>query len=453
MEITISKKSTFFFGDKIVALGSNIVNTDTVHPTETVLFQTYMPTSSMPVYLNSTTAITAPTYQNVLTGTSSAWMVDPYGNGYVIANSAGTVISRGVQNSINSFGNTATSGNYTTAYMNHGTAPSGAGYEYAIKPNAGASGTAAFASNKQYTVLQKDSNAHIVQNTTVGSEAIGYAIFNSSQPITAGVLRHTSAPTMVMIQNVSNSKLKLSMADPDLRLPHRTTISELTDTDVISPSVMQKQTLTLQGVWTLKTPNSQARVISATSTDTTIEFDCVDGKSIEVELVVPSSITSNKDSYVASGSLATQNYGNSSSVYVKNNGSGDTMETYMNFDLTFLPSNVSSAVIDLNLLVSQPYAPVQVVELVSDHAWTQNGIVWNNKPGSTGIVLATFTPSVGSHVFDVTNYVLAAMAGDKQLSIRIYGQTTASNSRTTYASREHSVINLCPELMIATSNQ
>ncbi|NQX66368.1 sugar lyase [Paenibacillus alba] len=281
-----AKKSTFFFGDKVVALGSDITNSDANHRTETVLFQSFMPTASMPFYLNSINAITSGTYQTSLNGTGKVWMVDPYGTGYLLPNASGTVVTRGVQNSKNSSGSSATSGSYTTAYIDHGLAPSGSGYEYAMKLGAGAAGTKRFAENPEYTVLQKDSNVHIVQNTTVGQGATGYAIFNSSQPINKGALRGSTAPAMVMIQMNGSSEMKLSMSDPDLRLPQFTGLSTITAQHVIIPSVMKRQTLTIQGKWTLKVPSSEARIISATASETKIEFDCVDGKTIEVEFIV-----------------------------------------------------------------------------------------------------------------------------------------------------------------------
>ncbi|WP_068774919.1 chondroitinase family polysaccharide lyase [Paenibacillus sp. FJAT-26967] len=279
-----ANKSVFFFGDKIVSLGSDIQNSDSAHATETILFQSYMSSSSVPFWFNSTTPIVSPTYNNTITGTSKAWLVDPYGNGYVLPSPAGTVIARGVQNSKNSSGAADTSGNYTTAYINHGTAPAASGYEYAIKVGAGAQGTADFAANTQYTVLQKNSNAHIVQNTEPGRQITGYAIFNSSIPVTQGLLRGSSDPVTVMIEDISASEVVLSVSDPDLRLPKYPN-QAIPAADVLKPSILKKDTVTLNGVWHLKNASSEARVISSNSATTTVEFDAVDGKTIEIGLV------------------------------------------------------------------------------------------------------------------------------------------------------------------------
>ncbi|MEC0229234.1 chondroitinase family polysaccharide lyase [Paenibacillus alba] len=269
-----ANKSVFFFGDKIVSLGSDIQNTDSTHNTETTLFQSYMPSSSMPFWFNSTTSVVSPTYTSTIMSPAPAWIVDPYGNGYVLPNAAGTVIARGVQNSKNNAGTKDTSGNYTTAYINHGPAPASAGYEYAIKIGAGAQGTANFANNTKYTVLQKNSNAHIVKNTEPGKDITGYAIFNSSVPVNQGLIRSSSDPIMAMVQSISANEAVLSVADPDLRI-----------TTELSPSAMKKDTLLLNGKWRLKTASTEARVISTTETTTTVEFDTVHGKSIDITLV------------------------------------------------------------------------------------------------------------------------------------------------------------------------
>ncbi|WP_244209024.1 chondroitinase family polysaccharide lyase [Paenibacillus ferrarius] len=269
-----ANKSAFFFGDKIVSLGSDIQNMDSAHNTETTLFQSYMPSTSMPFWFNSTTSVVSATYTSTITSPTPAWIVDPYGNGYVLPNAAGTVITRGGQNSKNNAGTKNTSGNYTTAYINHGSAPASAGYEYAIKVGAGPQGTANFANNMQYTVLQKNSNAHIVKNTEPGKEITGYAIFNSSVPVNQGLILSSSDPIIAMVQSISANEAMLSVADPDLRIAAE-----------LSPSAMKKDTLLLNGKWRLKAASSEARVISTSGTTTTVEFDTVHGKSIDITLV------------------------------------------------------------------------------------------------------------------------------------------------------------------------
>lgn len=269
-----ANKSVFFFGDKMVSLGSGIQNTDSLHNTETTLFQSFMPSSSTPFWYNSVTSVTYATYTSTITSATPAWIVDPYGNGYVLPNAAGTVIMRGAQNSRNSAGTKNTTGSYTTAYINHGSAPASAGYEYAIKAGAGAQGTAAFANNTQYTVLQRNSDAHIVQNTEPGKEVTGYAIFNSNVPVNHGLIQSSSTPIMAMVQSLSSNHIVLSVADPDLRL-----------SGSLTPSALRKDTVILIGTWHLKNASSEARVVSTSASTTTVEFDAVNGKSIDIELI------------------------------------------------------------------------------------------------------------------------------------------------------------------------
>ncbi|WP_197080918.1 endo-alpha-N-acetylgalactosaminidase family protein [Gordoniibacillus kamchatkensis] len=128
------------------------------------------------------------------------------------------------------------------------------------------------------------------------------------------------------------------------------------------------------------------------------------------------------DSYVRDSSYANTNYGSSPTIEVKWDGNaGYSRESYLKFDLSGVTSAVYAAKVKLNLVDVGETAPNQVVELVTDNTWTENTITWNNKPASSGIVLATFPPTLGAHEFDVTSQVQQALAADKQLSLKIRG--------------------------------
>lgn len=60
-----------------------------------------------------------------------------------------------------------TSGDWVSLVFNHGKAPQGASYEYAVLPQTDEQGLTQFAKQPTYQVLQKDRNAHIV---TSGAE-------------------------------------------------------------------------------------------------------------------------------------------------------------------------------------------------------------------------------------------------------------------------------------------
>ncbi|WNR42770.1 CBM96 family carbohydrate-binding protein [Paenibacillus roseipurpureus] len=172
-----------------------------------------------------------------------------------------------------------------------------------------------------------------------------------------------------------------------------------------------------------------------------------------LELTVPTTsiLTASADSYVRDGFYASQNFGTSATLDVKTDGTDYSREAYVKYDLTSVTGTVTSAKIDLNLTTAGATAPNQVVELVSDNSWTESGITWNNKPASSGTVLATFAPTVGVHEFDVTSQVVAAMASGKKLSIRIYSsQLLSGTTDTHYGARENTTVSNRPVLKVTT---
>ncbi len=280
-----ANKTVFFFGDKIICLGSDIENTDINNSTETTLFQSNMEDSTMPFWYQSNQPITSENYSVHHTNQQSVWLIDPYHNGYYLPNGNELMVERGVQQSRDSRDSMDTSGHYTTAWINHGTSPGGDGYEYAIKVATTPDEMQAFTNDPQYTVLQKDQDAHIVINTDPSLSITGYAIMNEQSTINHGYIQHVSTPAMIMTKDINQDEILLSLSDPDLRLPKFARHKDITSDAIMSASQMEKVTLTLRGSWKLKNPVEGARVISANSTSTSIEFDCVDGKNIELELI------------------------------------------------------------------------------------------------------------------------------------------------------------------------
>ncbi|MFD2117870.1 chondroitinase family polysaccharide lyase [Paenibacillus yanchengensis] len=276
-------KSMFFFGDLIVCVGSNINNTDQVKPTETILFQSYMSHSAKPFWHNNSAAITASAYDDVQTTATMSWLVDPYGHGYIIPNGKGVTIKRGLQTSRSSTDKQATSGYYTTAYIQHDYAPQQASYEYAIKVGAGASVTASYAMDRSYTILQNDQYAHIVKQQDNDVEVIGYAIFDHSLVVDKGILYKSSDPLLVMEQRFADGTVQLSIADPDLRLGKHEN-NNMPFSVLTQSSMMKTISLTIIGEWDIVTADTSIRLVLIEDNYTTIEIDAIDGKSYQVTL-------------------------------------------------------------------------------------------------------------------------------------------------------------------------
>ncbi len=284
-------KSMFFFNDQIICLGSNIINGDGVNQTETTLFQSNLSSASTPIYVDSTSVSTFP-YTFAASGSNSITLMDPIGNGFYLPNRTGVNIIRSSQSSIDNSGATNTQGDFATAWIDHGKNPNNEDYEYVmlIKTDAASLQDFANAAASKYTVLKKDSTAHIVRHEEL--DITGYALFQSGYSLLAdSLLRGADKPSIVML-NHSASNLKVSVCNPEFgRLDEDQFIvygnisrnSNLALTN--AQSTVQKVQIKVKGNWDLSGSPSAARIINRIDSNTVIEFDCFDAQSLEAELI------------------------------------------------------------------------------------------------------------------------------------------------------------------------
>ena len=260
------KKSIFFFGtNEVINLGSGINNFNTEN-TLTTLFQLRMlSTVTEPIEVNGSSLNTFPYSNNSLTG--NATLKDSHGNGYYIPNAENLVIERSAQNSYDIHSNNGTSGNWSKAYFNHGGSPANAGYEYAILIQADNSEISAYATSTPYEVLQKDAFAHIVKHNA--SNKTGYAIFDAanSLPLNTGVLQQVSLPVMLMLEEVDNAHIDISIANPEL---------------VVSG---QTVSFTLRGHWNSLNSFTELQAVTLNNDfTTTVTIDSKEGKSYSLNM-------------------------------------------------------------------------------------------------------------------------------------------------------------------------
>ncbi|MCT4595477.1 MAG: polysaccharide lyase beta-sandwich domain-containing protein [Anaeromicrobium sp.] len=280
-----ANKSVFYFNNEIIVLGSDIKNDDTKHHTETTLFQNFMIDGNMPIYYNSK-AITKFPYKKEGKEDESAWLMDAYGNGYIIPNAKGLHIKRSKQESrLHSTTHVdmdnskfITKGDYSTAWIDHGTNPSGEDYEYVILVQPSLEEVEKHAKAPDYEILQKDSKAHIINHKP--SNTMGYVIFDKNIDIPYGIVKGVSVPSMLMVKNKGNEKI-LSVTDPDLRLVKNPKNNGKSD---IEPSKMKKMYVTIRGKWSIKDSVEGVNIIQKDSSFTVIEYNAVDGKNFEVVL-------------------------------------------------------------------------------------------------------------------------------------------------------------------------
>lgn len=283
------RKSWFAFGPQIVCLGSDIANNDAANPTATTLLQGALAAPSTVLTLNGG-AITAFPHSSTVSGASTNWLLDAFGTGYLVQPGSNLRITRGTQTSADHDGVSApTTGNFAKVWLDHGTAPSAARYEYAVFPatTSTAMATAATAhanaATKPYQVIQHNGTAHIVKWRASGQ--IGYAIYaTTALPVatqTAGLLRSVQRPCLVMTQLGAARDAWVSVVDPDLNFTNA-------QAGYGVPDASRARTLdfTINGAWTLAADNPSATtsVVATTATTTTLRVTTQHGLARHVHL-------------------------------------------------------------------------------------------------------------------------------------------------------------------------
>ncbi|MDX6766116.1 MAG: DNRLRE domain-containing protein [Candidatus Methylacidiphilales bacterium] len=166
------------------------------------------------------------------------------------------------------------------------------------------------------------------------------------------------------------------------------------------------------------------------------------------ELVVtrvpqPSSLVASADAYVNQTS-PNANYATATETQVKLTGSGSDKECYYQFDLTGI-SSASQATLYLYPTSVDANNRANWLGLAPNN-WTEAGITWNNRPGSSADIGTSFVPVIGQDVVrDVTTQVQAAIASGK-VSFRVYSKNAGGLNR--YGTKEQTLVDRRPQLDI-----
>jgi chondroitin-sulfate-ABC endolyase/exolyase len=176
-----------------------------------------------------------------------------------------------------------TTGDFMTAWLDHGPAPTAASYEYLLMIRATAQAMANVAANLPFQVLQKNDDAHIIWDNighrwgcvlfvpqTLASRTVG----SETLPIKA-----VDRPCLVMADAVTTGSLKISVADPDLNYSQqralRVTVNGAWNLSTATGTVC---------AWQLPNGNQSVRVVSSNATETVLEITCQHGASYDISL-------------------------------------------------------------------------------------------------------------------------------------------------------------------------
>ena len=283
------KKSYFFLGDYIVALGSDIANDDTTNPTFTALYQRLAshpdhPSIQSQVNVNGTPNST--TGSSTLAANQEHWIIDNFNTGYFIpTGNAQIQRSRSTQttppHNLTDPADTASyaSGDYHAAYLDHGTNPQNASHHFCILPATDATQMQDFVASTQstnppYTVHQATGSAHILEEH---QQALWcYHLFEAATTLPSdGLLATTNLPCMVMSKTHHPGSVTLTVNDPDLRLPYRSY-------DPVPDSVVE---LLIRGQWSLRQAHDQVLSVTPVADDTLLQIRIEEAQPVEIELV------------------------------------------------------------------------------------------------------------------------------------------------------------------------
>lgn len=278
-----ARKSYHFLGSKVVCLGSDIENINSDYATETTVFQLCMKNEKDKEYWNG---------QNI---GSTAW-VDNFQTGYYIPKhmlNKLTFEKNFPQESRHEETEKVTYGDWVSLTFNHGKAPKGESYEYAVIPQTDKNSMKAFASKPDYKVLQCNTKAHIVKDNKMGITS--YVLFEKNETLPAGLLAKADTSCLVMVKE-EGKMITLSVCQPDIAL-YRGKSDDVFDENGkrIERSIYSRPwkfneslpidvCVTLKGEWKATQLPANCTILSANKKQTVIKFTCKDGLTTDINL-------------------------------------------------------------------------------------------------------------------------------------------------------------------------
>jgi chondroitin-sulfate-ABC endolyase/exolyase len=257
-----AKKSNFFFEDFILCLGSDIESDDQQYNTITTLYQNVLDLPS-PKYAHVNGS---PTPQGQ-TQHGRGVFGDNQGHHYILPLQNKVICYQGEQQ-VMSIGKKKTKGyskntlkksssKVNKAYIDHGKAPKGARYHYAILPHSSPSQALDFQSKLPYEVLRQDARAHVVHLPQGNITA--YVIYEANSTL-EGPLVQTNTPILATTE-IHGEELKLSVADPDLRIKKWNHNMSLMPEDIVhGKAKAHSSTIQLKGSWAIPSPSKDVHV-------------------------------------------------------------------------------------------------------------------------------------------------------------------------------------------------
>ncbi|MFC9392766.1 polysaccharide lyase family 8 super-sandwich domain-containing protein [Streptomyces sp. NPDC057027] len=408
------KKSWFCLDDSIFCLGAGITCTDGYDVRTTVDNRNLGPNNSQvftadgtvqPSTLGWNQSFTDCRYMAV--GGMGAWV---FPGGTTVK--AKRVARTGAWSDINTGSSTAPiTRNYLSLWFEHGTDPVDASYGYQLMPGATATAAAARAANPNVTVLSNTAQAQAISCPSLGLTMANFFAAGSAGPITV------DGPCSVLMKEQSGS-MTVVVSDPTRGTATvRVTIARSTYKSVQASSGVQVLSTSGQVVLIAETGGTQGagRTVTLSTSGTA------------PATATASCLGATATTYVRDGSYAAINYGNTTTMVVKNSNianNGYNRRSLLAFDVSGLSGRVTRAVLWVygNVQDSAGSQTTLQAFTTSSGDWTETGVTWSTTPSLvTGLGTGTVSKGYDWVGLDVTAAVAAARASaDGPVSLALF---------------------------------
>ncbi len=281
-------KSVFCFDNRIVFLGSGITNTSS-YPTETTIYQLRLDDRNAEVDVNDEWLDSFPLAWH-FSGSGQAVLTDTKGNTYIIRDASGLTVLKQSQTSPSDTKKKTGTGDFVTAYIDHGTSPSDASYEYMMLVRPSGKDVTKFSRKLPYTVIRQDAGAHVVNDRLSGitayvcyeaydgaSSAAAFSDLSSAKDARPCLpVSSIDAETIVMERTAEDGSIVMSVCTPDLGITAKGYTTS-------QPSQPLLRTVVLDGEYSLG-ENDGNISLSCSGGKTVLTATCLDGQPVEFHI-------------------------------------------------------------------------------------------------------------------------------------------------------------------------
>lgn len=211
------------------------------------------------------------------------YFTDQNGLHYIVQDGGNVVVEQNKQESLKRVGREYEKivSPHVKAYLDHGSSPVDAQYEYEIVLNTSKDSLKTFLNDKTYEVLMKNSGVHSIYHKKTGITA--YAIFDSQSNLEGPILA-VDTPVLAMFKKPGKYAV-LSIANPDIQLePWNHNMSRMPDKIVNTASKGSVVSITLKGEWYEADAVHDVQSVEHSNGNTILKIYSKDGKSVDVPL-------------------------------------------------------------------------------------------------------------------------------------------------------------------------